>query len=233
MLRNVAAPSAGLWRVARSDNALSPSPALTPAESALRTVGNRFDSAFGDYRVTYLGSSLEACFGETLARFRPEPRAVAIVADEWRDRGFMEVGSVPRSWREVRSVIHARVRPEGLVARGDAAFVDVDDVATHQVLRGALSGPLQRLGYKDLDTGVVRGPDRLVTRIVSQWIWQQVDEDEKPLYAGVRYSSRLSSSWECWGVFDRVPIVETSRAPITLDMEELATVARQFGLQIY
>jgi hypothetical protein len=120
-----------------------------------------------------------------------------------------------------------------LVAREDAPFVDVDDVETHQVLRGALSGSLEQLGYHDLDTSVVRGADRLVTRVISQWIWQQVNDTEKPLYAGVRYSSRLSSSWECWGVFDRVPIFEARRVPITLDMEELATVARQFGLRIY
>lgn len=44
---------------------------------AATTAGDRFDSPAGDYAVSYFGSTLEACFGETMARFRPSPVLLA------------------------------------------------------------------------------------------------------------------------------------------------------------
>jgi len=53
--------------------------------------GNRFDSPTENFRVCYFASNLEACFGETLARFRPDPSLIAATNEE----GFMAAGEVP------------------------------------------------------------------------------------------------------------------------------------------
>jgi RES domain-containing protein len=72
-------PEGGLWRVGRGPDPLSVSPALPPSELDRLNVGNRWDSALGNYRVLYFGSDLEACYGETLARFRPDLELLALV----------------------------------------------------------------------------------------------------------------------------------------------------------
>lgn len=85
---------------------------LPPADLDRAETGNRFDSALGNFSVLYFGSSLETCFGETLARFRPDVNLLALIEDEWRDMGFMSVGSVPADWRHL---LFLRTRPVPVV----------------------------------------------------------------------------------------------------------------------
>lgn len=73
--------------------AKGPDPFAAPAPLSLDELndpraGNRFDSPLGAYRVLYLSSQLEGCFGETLSRFRPDPRLVELVRDEWGEQGM-------------------------------------------------------------------------------------------------------------------------------------------------
>lgn len=89
--RAVKPPKEGLWRIGRSPDPLSFSDPLDPDLLDSRSAGNRFDSPTQDYRVCYLATALEGCFGETLARFRPNPRLAAVAHEE----GFMSTGEVP------------------------------------------------------------------------------------------------------------------------------------------
>lgn len=50
-------------------------------------------------------------------------------------------------------------------------FLDIDALATHQNLRTELALGLSSLGYHDLDIGMVRGADRGVTQMISQWTY--------------------------------------------------------------
>ena len=68
----VRAPSGGVWRIGRAPDPLSASGPLRRSELDSPKTGNRFDSPFGAYRVRYFASRLEGCYGETLARFRPD-----------------------------------------------------------------------------------------------------------------------------------------------------------------
>jgi hypothetical protein len=40
----------------------------------------------------------------------------------------------------------------------------------------------------------------------------------------------LNTDWECWAVFDDVPIVEINRRPILRTDEALLRVAKSYGL---
>ena len=219
----VAPPPDGLWRVARGDNAL----AVPAGEGGAPSRANRFDPLTLGYGVPYLGTDLETCFGETLARFRPSLEMLALVEDEWQALGFMAVGSVAADWRQRRTVVHVRL-PCGLL------FVDVESPVTHQFLRRELALGLSSVGLSDLDVSAVRGPDRRVTQMISEWAYM-ASTREDPTYCGARYESRIRSGWECWALFDdeelEIDVLETR--PITPDMAQLQTVGKLFELQVF
>lgn len=219
----VSALAAGLWRVARGDNPLEAPPAGDRSPQG----GNRFDPLSMAYGVLYFGTDLETCFGETLARFRPSLRVLALVQEEWAERDFMPGGSVAADWRQRRTAVHVRLPPGAL-------FLDVDSPVTHQALRKELALGLSAIGVQELDVSTIRGPDRRVTRMISEWAYMASERGE-PSFAGIRYESRLRSGWECWAVFDdeelQIDVLESR--PIGSDMPELMTVAELFELRIF
>jgi hypothetical protein len=219
----VAPPVDGLWRVARGDNPL----AVPVGGGGAPSRANRFDPLMMSYGVLYFGTDLETCFGETLARFRPSLKMLALVEDEWQALGFMAVGSVAADWRQRRTVVHVRL------AR-DLVFVDVESPVTHQFLRRELALGLSSIGLSDLDVSTVRGPDRRVTQMISEWAYM-ASSGEEPSYGGVRYESRIRSGWECWALFEdeelEIEVLETR--PITPDIPEMQTVAKLFELQVF
>jgi hypothetical protein len=221
---SVPPPSGGLWRVARGDDPLA-SPA--PVRGTTSSGTNRFDPLTIDCGVLYFGTDLEACFGETLARFRPSISLLSIVDSEWRELGFMDVGTVAADWRQRRSAVHIGLPP-------DSRFLDVESAATRQFLRSELALGLSAIGLHDLDVAAVRGPDRRVTRLIADWAYM-ADDNGQPRYAGIRYESRIRSGWECWALFDdeelELKVLET--LPIVSDMPALQRVARLFELQVF
>jgi hypothetical protein len=220
-------PRAGLWRVGRSPDPLRFGDPLDPDLLDSRSAGNRFDSPTQDYRVCYFASTLEACFGETLARFRPNPRLSAIAGEE----GFMAIGEVPADWRHRRLAV--RVMPAPSARLETIRFLDVEAAETRAVLRAELGDLLAFYGYADLDVPTVRGGDRRVTRWIGRWAYQSRDEQDRPVFAGIRYLSRLSTEWECWVLFEDVPLDEQERRPILRDDPELQRVADLYGLAVF
>jgi hypothetical protein len=190
-------------------------------------VGNRFDSLFGNFSVLYFGSSLQVCFGETLARFRPDASVAALVAGSWSEEGFMMPGEVPAAWR------HQRLAVRACCADDNATFLDVESVATRTVLSKRLAPILHAYGVSDLDVSAIRGGDRRITRVIAHYAWSSTGETGEPRYAGVRYLSRLNTNWECWAVFDRVPTTELERRSITLEMSELGEIAQLYNLTLF
>ncbi len=223
----VAPPPRGLWRVARSPDPLRFSEPLDAELLKSPSAGNRFDSPTGDYRVCYFSTTLEGCFGETLARFRPDPGLAAAASEE----GFMAPGEVPADWRHRRLAV--RVVPEPSEAIPAAVFLDVEAPETRAVLRRELGQLLAFHGYSDLDVAVVRGSDRRITRWIGHWAREQRDLDGCLCLAGVRYLSRLSSDWECWALFDGAGLDEQERRPIGRQDPALAPVAELHGLTVF
>lgn len=220
----VSAPEDGIWRVGRGDDPLAPRRPLPHTLLSTKT-GNRFDSSDDKYAILYFSSTLEGCFGETLARFRPSLTVMAEIADEWRKLGFMEVGAVPREWRQRRTCVKVSV-PDGV------QFLDLENRATLEFLRHDLALGLSSLGHQDLDISTIRGPDRRVTRLIGSWAYLATDESGMGL-GGIRYFSRIDSEWELWAVFDDVPIKPLETRPVLLEMQEMKTVAAGFGLTVH
>ena len=218
-------PPAQLWRVHRGDDPLL----VHQARAGTRQhagPGNRFDSPDGHFGVLYFATTLVGCFGEVLARLRPDPVLAQMVARDWKALGVMAPGQIPRDWRERRnaSAVHLR---------GAQEFVDIDALVTHQVLRTELALGLAALGYQDLDISTVRGPDRRVTQMISQWAFAARTEQGQPRFAGLRYQSRLEDDWECWAVFADTDIEVEQIVPVSLQMSELQEVAQTFELTLH
>jgi hypothetical protein len=220
------APENGLWRVARGPDPLAHQAPLSQAELDSARVGNRFDSPIGDYGVLYFGTLLESCFGETLARLRPSPALAALANAEWAENNFMPPGAVPAEWRQRRLAVRVR-------APRTARFLDVEDANTHRALERSLGSILAASGRTGLDVAAIRGGDRRLTRLISYWAHQQRDDKGLHRYAGVRYLSRLSTAWECWAVFDRLPLDEIERRPIAREDPALSSVAKHFSLRVF
>jgi hypothetical protein len=231
-VKTAEAPAAGAWRVGRSPDPLVLSDPLLPSELSGRLTGNRFDSPTGGYRVLYFATDLKGCYGETLARFRPDTHLLELLREEWEARGWMNVGDVPASWRQRRIAVRARFVAGGRFSRG-VRFLDVEAARTREVLKRELAGVLSYWGYADLDVSTVRGGDRRVTRLIGQWAYDKADDDGRPLYAGIRYLSRLNSSWECWAVFEDVEIEEVERRAVLATEPALERVAKLYGLTVY
>lgn len=187
--------------------------------------GNRFDSLTGSFSTIYFASTLEACFGETLARYRADPK-LTFIEDEWEQRGFMPRGSVPAEWRQRRTAVRAEFDTSWL-------FLDIKSAATRAFLQKELAPLLVLFDVDDLDVSSIRGHDRRITRAISQWVWQQQDADSSPLFAGIRYLSRVNTHWECWAVFDDVPLIERERRPILRESEGLRSVATLYDLLVF
>lgn len=202
---------------------------LSPDELDNHKAGNRFDSPDGSYSVLYFATKLEGCFGETLARFKPDPALVELVRGDWSDRSFMAPGDVPADWRFQRAA--ARVS----LPAGEDLFLDVESPDTHRVLerQGEIQYVLASLGLRDVDVGVVRGGDRRLTRAISRWAWSQNTEADQRRYAGIRYLSRLNDDWECWAVFEGTELTKEQQRPISHDMDELLDVARHYGITVH
>lgn len=155
---------------------------------------------------------------------RPKPSLADMVKEDWRK--FMAPGQIAAEWRDKRTKVHA-------ILASTEVFLDAEALQTREYLRKALALGLSALGYEDLDVAVVRGQDRRVTRLIARWAYQQVDDQGQPLYAGVRYLSRLSSDWECWALFDDTLIASQRYESIDATDLDLIAVATAFGLHVH
>lgn len=201
---------------------MHPPRALGPDEI---TVGNRFDSLTGRFGCLYLGTQSKGCMMEVLGRLKPDQQLAELVGGDWDARGWMRVANVPADWRD------RRCRVQVAIDLNAAPFLDVDDAE-----------PLQRLdtelrphawGVDQLDTSVIRGRDRRVTRLIADWAWAFHSEDEPFGFAGIRYVSRLDSTMECWAVFDDIEIREMARTPIAATDTDARYAAQKLGLTVH
>lgn len=220
----VPAPT-NVWRIARRPDPLSVRTPLPSSDLTKSGVGNRFDSPVASYGVLYFGKDLETCYAEVLARFRPDLRVIAEIKDEWKKRGFVELGSVPADWRFQRVAVRVTLQ-------GSLPFLDLESPDTLEHLRVTLADRLVAFGYTDFDMGVVCGTDRRVTRLISQWAYDELDDDGRSLYGGIRYMSRVAPEYECWAAFEDCSIEVLEELAISEEDPNLRKIAERYGLKV-
>ena len=114
--------------------------------------------------MLYFATTLGGCFGETLARFRPDLIVRIKIEKEWEELGFMKPGHVPRDWRQRRVAVRISCLNQ---VNSHSRFVDVEHLQTRELLRSELANLLPTYDCEDLDVPTVRGGDRRVTRQIS------------------------------------------------------------------
>ncbi len=194
------------------------------------TFGGRYDDpragqgapSHQRYRVLYLASQPAGAYGETIAQFRPSVKTLSQYG------GRLPFGiqpSVPRDWRISRRLGSAVLF---LMLR----VVDFDAADTVQALRPVLAPVAARLQLPDIDLSAITGPRRELTQEAALHVYTQHDAQGQPLYAGMRYVSRLKREWECWAIFTDRMHYPLHIDPIAADDPHLYEAARILDLAI-
>ena len=209
-----------MWRVERVSDPLRFA-RIEAADATLET-GNRFDVAGAG--VLYAATAPVGAFAETLASFRPSSSLLAKMNQQDSDEDVHPPGEVARSWR-----IGRRLR--SLRLHDPLPFIDIDDPATRTYLTRQVAAQLTSMGVDSLDVATVRGPSRVLTRAIAAWVYAQTGDAGDPLYAGIRYGSRLGR-YECWAVFEGAEIELVDELAIDHSTPGLAEVETTFALKI-
>lgn len=218
----VSAPSAGLYRIARSV-----APYDTAVDPSFQDAGNRFDPDFsgvltevtGQWRSLYFASTAEGCFAEVLATFRLAPDLAGVDLDE--GLGFMDVGSIPQDWRDKRVLLRVHIEE-------DERFVDFGNPENFRELERRYGSDLEAFGIDQMDLSVITSRNRALTRRLAT----RVAFDEEG-FSGIAYPSRLGGNRTCWAVFAATHFEELERHPITRDNPDLVKVADHFNLTVH
>jgi hypothetical protein len=178
---------------------------LAPSDTPV-IEGNRWDDAYGKFSSLYAATTAEAAFGETIARYRERAGLLAKIdafLEGQPDPEYdfdIEPGVVPRDYLSNRRIGHCDIHPW-------AIFVDVDHVDTHAHATHGLAGLLAQLGFAEFDRGVMMSPDRRITRPVASF-YHHLSRSAEGMEAtcGIRYESRLIGEWECWSLWEPLPL---------------------------
>ncbi|RUQ07163.1 hypothetical protein D8M35_06385 [Curtobacterium sp. HSID17257] len=169
------------------------------------------------------GSALEvdaAAVGLTLEEF------LADVASDWDERSFMQTGTLPRSWRDDRTVLSLEHPSTGW-------YVDVEHPDTLSAIEPSLRSHLLVGGWSSFTTAVLRSDDRSVTTAVADLVHDAVlDDQTHPL--GIHFGSKHGESWcrATWLDRTRDLSVLSSRA-IELGDPDFRTATHRFGLRAF
>ena len=245
----VAPPAQGVYRLARRPGEVFAPPSWKFADPADGTFKNRFDDPSLDkgngpdrrFRVIYCATSRACALMESTAQFRRSMSTLARlridvedvdegpgdILSEALDPEDPQRGILSANWRLHRQIGQ---NPAGPALR----FVDVTATATLNHLRYALADVVMELGLQDIDLSAVTGPQRTLTQRIARHVYDQVDPEGRPRFAGIRYLSHYGGDHECWAIFDTRMVHHDTYVEQTLlpDDPDLLSVAHAFGLTI-
>lgn len=191
-------------------------------ESRLANQGNRFDVPGGG--VLYAATSTSTCFHEVCSRFRPSPFYQSLDMSLDEEAGF-SVG-IPGDWRFNRRIYDLKVDTE-------LPFVDISDHRTWKWLEDRLKGLLYERGFDHIEAKEVYSNDRSLTRAFAAELYTAVDDDSSPMFAGIRYESKLNNG-ECWAIFEdsAVEVEVQNEQVIDIDDPDLVDWSKQWNVSL-
>ena len=189
------------------------------------TFGNRYDDPEASYRVLYASSQRVGAFLETLARFRPD---LELLAELDRIEGDDEPPpALPRSWLDKR-LLGKRESRDG------SSMSAIRRRSPHSA--AALAASAIRYGLDEIDAATIRlRAPRAFTQQLSRFVYEQ--RDERGVFAGIRYRSRLGDDVLNWALFEPPPdapsaFVAITAAAIEADDPDLEAALRVLGLTL-
>lgn len=204
-----------LFRVGRDTAPIAYS-YITPDIDSEDDLGYRFDVLGAG--VMYAATQPAGAYTETVQKYRLTAATHAACATT--QPGQMVSGNLPADWRDHRRLV-------GFTVPGGLPFLDIDVSDSHTALTRHLGAELADLGYEYLDIALVRSEHRLLTRLIAMWAYLETLSDGSPRYSGIRFVSKLED-YECWALFEGVPITEVELQLIPLD--ELQAACQPLGI---
>jgi hypothetical protein len=213
----IGSPRGGFWRVTRHPEPFDPPPAPPPVGEVApdEDASGRWDAPRGEYRVLYGATEPEGALGEKLAAFMPNVAAVRHIESFLDDKPDSEYGEdylgVGLDADDVESfgwlLAHAPANPA-------ARFIDVWHPRTVVALFPHAAFLLRTFGLKVLDRRALADERRGFTRRLGGLMRAEATAKNGELRAaGFRYESRLPPGWECWALWEPLPI-DADRAEV-------------------
>ncbi len=228
-------PGDGFWRVSSWARVFDPPPAPPPLGAPPdEDDGHRYDDPDGKFRTLYCATESEGALGECLGDFVFNTAAVA------RIEAFLESGPEPGFDEDY----HRPLRREDIEAFGwklaraparDARLIDVEDWRTFLAAAPHALAALGGYGVKRFDRQTLLDERRYITRTLAGVYRAGATNEHGELQAaGLRFTSRLPPAWECWALWEPLPLDE-SAAPVedvTFDTPALRTAADMLGVML-
>lgn len=231
-------PIGGLWRVSDWDDPLDPPPPPDPAWNTEpgSDAARRWDDPAGEYRTLYCATEAEGALGEKLGSFALRPSVVREIEAfflEEPDEDFVDddlAGGLERHDIEDLNWKLAWVPVEP----GTEAI----DITAPRTMIAALPGVralLRGYGIPSFDRAALLSTKRGFTRRLAGYMHEQaLDGDGALLATGLRYESRLPPGWECWALWEPLPIRagEAAIETVSIDHPVLRSAAAMLGVPL-
>lgn len=231
-------PVGGLWRLTDWHEPFDPPPPPPPIATTDpdHDESRRWDAPAGEFRTLYCATHPDGAFGEKLAQFALEPEVAVAIEDFLEDEPDEEfaadnlAGGLGREHVEQLSWKLAW-------APGDpgAQAIDIATRRTQLAVLPGIGGLLRAFGFPGLDATALRTSQRAFTRQVAGHLHRAaLGEGEEPRACGIRYESRLPPAWECWALWEPLPL-DLDRAEVeavTIDHRALRMAAALLGVPL-
>lgn len=232
----VGPPELGFWRVSRRDDPFDPPPPPPPlGEDPRDDDGHRYDDPTGLHRTLYCATEAEGALGEYLGEFAYSARA-AIRIDAYLesdpDAEFDLPYHRPLEAADIESfgwnLAHAG-------AHATARLIAVDDWRTYRAASRKALPALARYGVQRFDRHTLLDQRRQVTRTMAGVFRDDAtDPDTGELRAaGLRFTSRLPPAWECWALWEPLPLdPDADPEAVTIETPALRRAADMLGIAL-
>lgn len=228
-------PRDGFWRVSSWTRVFDPPPAPPPLGTPPdEDDGHRYNDPEGKFGTLYCATEPEGAVGECLGDFVFNTVAVARIEaflksepepgfDEDYDRPLRPEDIEAFDWK----LAHAQAR--------DAQLIDVEHPRTYTAAAPRALPALGRYGIKRFDRQTLLDERRYITRtLAGVYRADATNEHGDLLASGLRFTSRLPPAWECWALWEPLPLDEPD-APaedVTFNTPALRTAADMLGVAL-
>lgn len=230
-------PVDGFWRVSAWHSPFDPPPP-TPALGAdpRDDDGNRWDDPDGAFRTLYCATQADGAIGECLGEFAYSASAARRIEDflvSEPDEGYDEEYQHPLSAEDVEGfhwkLAHAPADPTALM-------LDIEHPRSYLAAAPKAVPALLRYGIKRFDRRTLLDERRYVTRTLAG-VYRADATDRATgelLAAGLRFTSRLAPAWECWALWERLPLdaEAATTEDVTIDSPALHRAADLLGVAL-
>jgi hypothetical protein len=230
-------PSDRFWRVTDWDAPFDPPPPPLPISDpgADEDAAGRYDAPDGSFRTLYCCTEPEGCLGEKLGDFALNPdaaRHIDAFFDEAPDDEHADDDLTVRlDADDIDGFQWVLGSAKPLPA---ARFIDLWNWRTLLAAFPLLVELLRQFQLR-LDRRALVDERREFTRRIAGAVRAAVTPfDGAHAAAGLRYESRLPPGWECWAIWEPLPIdpTEIRTERVTINTPALRTAAAMLGVPL-